>query len=120
MGLRADRRVRTSKRVQAREIASVALRSSGAGDQRGRGVVKGVHALWSGPCVISVVGHVGYAFSLGRRCCGVSLRETPQRSGGVFALAAAAKSGDQFEHRVEGGFERFGVAFDLGEEQAAL
>jgi len=71
-------------------------------------------------CVISVVGHVGYAFSLGRRCCAVSLRETPQRSGGVFALAVAAESGDQFEHRVEGGFERFGVALDLGEEQTAL
>lgn len=36
------------------------------------------------------------------------------------ALAAAAESGEQFEHRVEGGFERFGVAFDLREEQAAL
>jgi hypothetical protein len=58
--------------------------------------------------VISVVGHVGYAFSLGRH------------RGRVFALAAAAESGDQFEHRVEGGFERFGVALDLGEEQTAL
>jgi hypothetical protein len=66
----------------------------GAGDQHGRGVVKGVHALWSRPCVISAVGHVGYAFSLGRRCGGVSLRETPPRSGGGFALAAAAESGD--------------------------
>ena len=39
---------------------------------------------------------------------------------GGFALAAVAKSGDQFENRVECSFERFGVAFDLREEQAAL
>ena len=34
---------------------------------------------------------------------------------GAFELAAVAESGDQFEYRVECGFEWFGVAFDLGE-----
>jgi hypothetical protein len=38
----------------------------------------------------------------------------------VFALAAVAESGDQFEHRVKRGLERLGVAFDLSEQQAAL
>ena len=38
----------------------------------------------------------------------------------VFALAAVAESGDQLEDRVECGFERFGVAVDLREEQATL
>jgi hypothetical protein len=42
----------------------------------------------------------------------------PRKAGAL--LAAVAESADQFEYRVECGFERFGVAFDLGEEQAAL
>src|ERR1700742_3917235 len=32
---------------------------------------------------------------------------------GVFALALAAESGDQLDHGVKRGFERFSVAFDL-------
>ena len=38
----------------------------------------------------------------------------------VLALSGVATRGDQFQHCVECGFQRFGVAFDLGEEQAAL
>jgi hypothetical protein len=37
-----------------------------------------------------------------------------RRSGRIFVLAAA-ESGNQFEHGVERGFERFGVALNLGE-----
>ena len=38
----------------------------------------------------------------------------------MFALAAAAESGDQVKDCVKCGFERFGIALDLCEEQAAL
>ena len=36
------------------------------------------------------------------------------------ASAAVAECGDQFEHCVKRSVERFGVAFDLTEQQAAL
>ena len=38
----------------------------------------------------------------------------------VLALGGVAVCGDQFQHCVECGLERLRVAFDLGEEQAAL
>ena len=62
-----------------------------------------------------------YAFSLGDDADSVARSARRYRGPtSVFALAAVAESGDQFEYRVEYSFERFGVALDLGEEQAAL
>jgi hypothetical protein len=63
----------------------------------------------------------GYAFWLDDDADRVA-RLTRRHRGptGVFALAAVAEPADRFEYRVECGFQRFGVAFDLGEEQAAL
>jgi hypothetical protein len=70
---------------------------------------------------VQVRGISRYAFSLGDDADSVARSARRYRGPtGVFALAAVAESGDQCEYRVECGFERFGVAFDLGEEQAAL
>ena len=78
----------------------------------GLGACRGV---WS----MSRRGHSRYALLDDEAHCAAARRDaTAVRR--IFALAAAAESGDQFDHCVKRGLEWLGVAFDLREEQAAL
>ena len=51
---------------------------------------------------------------------GVMTPSTPGTYYRARPLAADAEQCDQFEHGVKRGFQRFGVTFDLREEQATL